>query len=125
MLAVIGLLSASALAVASSVAGSRVIRYHGYRLVVPSAWPVYNLVADPTTCVRFNRHAVYLGQPGVEQRCPAHAVGRTEAIWVQPLAATAAGARARGRGAGWRPKSAGARNRREDPSPNSTSRRAG
>jgi glycoside hydrolase-like protein len=38
-------------------------------------------------CVRFDRHAVYLGQPSPDQRCPAHAVGHTEAILVKPLAA--------------------------------------
>ncbi|MDP9277067.1 MAG: DUF1906 domain-containing protein, partial [Actinomycetota bacterium] len=49
------------------------------------AWPVYELAADPSRCVRFDRHAVYLGRPGANQRCPAHAVGRTEAILVEPL----------------------------------------
>jgi hypothetical protein len=42
-------------------------------------------------CVRFNRHAVYLGRPGPTQLCPAHAVGRTEAILAEPLAARGAG----------------------------------
>jgi hypothetical protein len=42
--------------------------------------------------VRFNRHAVYLGRPSAQQRCPAHAAGRTEAILVAPLAAHGAGA---------------------------------
>ena len=72
---------------------TRVVRYHGYRLVVPAAWPVYDLATDPTVCARFDRHAVYLGQPSSRQRCPAHAVGRTEAILVSPLAAHSAGAR--------------------------------
>lgn len=72
----------------------KVVRYHGYRLAVPAGWPIYNLTADPTVCVRFNRHAVYLGQPSAQQRCPAHATGRTEAILVQPL--VAGGARAHG-----------------------------
>src|SRR5579884_570990 len=72
---------------------TRVIRYHGYRLVVPAAWPVYDLATNPTVCVRFNRHAVYLGRPSTRQRCPAHAAGRTEAILVAPMAAHAAGAR--------------------------------
>ncbi len=66
---------------------TRVVHYHGYRLVVPATWPVFNLASDPTACVRFNRHAVYLGQPSSSQRCPAHAAGRTEAILVEPLAA--------------------------------------
>jgi hypothetical protein len=67
--------------------GVKVIRYHGYRLVVPASWPVYDLATHPTVCVRFNRHAVYLGTPGPAQICPAHAVGRTEAILVQPVSA--------------------------------------
>ncbi|MGP0033565.1 MAG: DUF1906 domain-containing protein [Solirubrobacteraceae bacterium] len=66
---------------------TKVVRYHGYRLVVPAGWPVFNLAADPSVCVRFNRHAVYLGTPGARERCPAHALGRTEAILVSPLAA--------------------------------------
>lgn len=70
---------------ASPIGATKVVRYHGDRLVVPAAWPVYNLAVDPTVCVRFNRHAVYLGQPSSRQRCPAHAVGRTEAILVAPL----------------------------------------
>ncbi|MBV8966833.1 MAG: DUF1906 domain-containing protein [Mycobacteriaceae bacterium] len=71
---------------------TKVVRYHGYKLVVPASWPVYDLARDPTVCVRFNRHAVYLGTPGTAQSCPAHAVGRTEAILVEPLAAHGAGA---------------------------------
>ena len=39
-------------------------------------------------CVRFDRHAVYLGAPTAQERCPAHAVGRTEAILLQPANAT-------------------------------------
>jgi Domain of unknown function (DUF1906) len=76
-------------------ARSKVVRYHGYRLVVPATWPVYDLATDPTVCVRFDRHAVYLGQPSARQSCPAHAVGRTEAILVAPVAAHGAGARSR------------------------------
>ncbi len=64
---------------------TKVLHYDGYSLTVPSAWPVYRLRSDPTACVRFDRHAVYLGQPSADQRCPAHAAGRTEAILVEPL----------------------------------------
>ena len=69
---------------------SQVVAYRGARIVVPASWPVYNLKSGPTTCVRFNRHAVYLGTPGPSQRCPAHAVGRTEALLLSPLRAGAA-----------------------------------
>jgi hypothetical protein len=83
----------AAASVPSHRPATKVVRYHGYRLVVPASWPVYDLASNPTTCVRFNRHAVYLGQPGARQQCPAHAAGRTEAILVAPLAARGAGAR--------------------------------
>jgi hypothetical protein len=76
--------------------GNQVVSYHGYRLSVPASWPVYDLTAHPGVCARFNRHAVYLGAPGAEQRCPAHEVGRTEAILVSPLVGR--GARAGGGG---------------------------
>jgi hypothetical protein len=78
-------------ATAGAAPSTKVVRYHGYKLTVPAAWPVYDLAADPTVCVRFDRHAVYLGRPSSRQRCPAHAVGRTEAILVAPLAAHSAG----------------------------------
>jgi hypothetical protein len=71
--------------VALARAGSKVIRYRGYRIVVPLSWPVYDLRSNPALCVRFNRHALYLGRPGTGERCPATAVGRTEAILVEPL----------------------------------------
>ena len=83
---------------AAALTKTKVVRYHGYKLVVPAAWPVYDLATDPTVCVRFNRHAVYLGRPSSRQRCAAHEIGRTEAILVAPL--TAHGARVRGGGAG-------------------------
>jgi glycoside hydrolase-like protein len=63
----------------------RTISYHGYQMRVPGSWPVYRLADDPTRCVLFNRHAVYLGRPGTNQRCPAHAFGKTEAVLIQPM----------------------------------------
>jgi Domain of unknown function (DUF1906) len=62
----------------------RTVTYHGYEIDVPASWPVYDLAADPTRCVLFNQHAVYLGAPGTGQRCPARAYGRTGAVLVQP-----------------------------------------
>jgi hypothetical protein len=69
---------------------AKVVTFQGYRLLVPSSWPVYRLAAAPTTCVRFNRHAVYLGRPSAQQNCSGQAAGRTEAILVQPLGSRAA-----------------------------------
>ena len=68
----------------------RTVSYHGYAVTVPRSWPVYDLAKEPRVCVRFNRHALYLGTPGAQQRCPAHAAGRTEAILIEPAGASAA-----------------------------------
>jgi hypothetical protein len=65
----------------------RAVRYHGVSVRVPRSWPVFDLARHPQTCVRFDRHAIYLGIPGRRERCPAHAVGRTDAILVAPLRA--------------------------------------
>src|SRR5436305_11550203 len=92
ILALAGVLALLVPAAAGAAPRTKVIRYHGYRLIVPAAWPVYDLATHPTVCVRFDRHAVYLGRPGAQQRCPAHAAGRTEAILLAPLAAHRAGA---------------------------------
>jgi len=63
---------------------SKTVRYRGVQLRVPASWPVFHLGARSTVCVRFNRHAVYLGTPGSNQSCPQQAAGRTEAILVSP-----------------------------------------
>ncbi|HET8977210.1 MAG TPA: DUF1906 domain-containing protein [Solirubrobacteraceae bacterium] len=68
---------------ARASAPTKVVRYHGYRVRVPSGWPVFRLAGNRRTCVRFNRHAVYLGQPAADQACPTAGVGRTEAILVE------------------------------------------
>lgn len=63
----------------------RVVHYRGVSVRVPRSWPVFDLAQDPQTCVRFDRHALYLGTPGRRERCPAQAVGRTDAILISPL----------------------------------------
>jgi Domain of unknown function (DUF1906) len=81
--------TASAQAASSPASGAmRTITYHGYRFKVPASWPVYRLASDPTKCVLFNTHAVYLGTPGADQHCPSRAYGRSGAVLVQPLAST-------------------------------------
>jgi hypothetical protein len=72
-------------AAAWAAPSSRAVTLHGYRLVVPASWPVYRLDRAPATCVRFNRHAVYLGRPSSRQSCSGQSAGRTEAILVSPL----------------------------------------
>src|ERR1700690_2194794 len=89
----LGLLATLVLTVGASSAWGRAetttVRFHGFRLSVPVSWPGFDLARDPSACVRFNRPALYLGTPSGTQRCPAPAVGRTEAILVQPLSAGA------------------------------------
>ncbi len=77
------LATGTAMAAATSLpATDRQVSYLGLTFTVPADWPVIDLSA--TTCVRFDQHAVYLGTPGQQQDCPAHLVGRTEALVVQP-----------------------------------------
>jgi Domain of unknown function (DUF1906) len=62
---------------------AKVVTFAGYALEVPLSWPVYLLAQDPGRCVRYDRNAVYLGQPGPDQRCPAHLVGRVATLSLQ------------------------------------------
>ncbi|HXW47787.1 MAG TPA: glycoside hydrolase domain-containing protein [Streptosporangiaceae bacterium] len=65
----------------------KAVFYHGYRFEVPRSWPVISDWRNPTACVRFDVHAVYLGVPGVNQDCPSWLVGTTEALLIQPAPA--------------------------------------
>jgi hypothetical protein len=87
----------------ASAPAMRTVTYAAVRVTVPLGWPVVDLGRHPHTCVRFDRHALYLGTPGAAEDCPVHAAGRTEAILVEPAGAravlpraTRAGADARG-----------------------------
>ncbi len=67
-----------------SSATTQTVTYQGLAFDVPGDWPVYDLSKDPTTCVRFDRNAVYLGTPSSEMDCPAGIVGAADAVIVQP-----------------------------------------
>jgi len=69
---------------AAGAGAPRVVEYRGLRVPVPAGWQVHRLDADPARCVRYDRHAVYLGRPGPQQDCPARIVGRTEAVHIEP-----------------------------------------
>ncbi len=86
LLVCVGVASARRPAPMKTVPPMKTVRYHGYAVSVPRSWKVFDLREHPRACVRFDRHAVYLGRPGSQQLCPAHAVGRTEAILIQPAA---------------------------------------
>jgi hypothetical protein len=75
--------AAARLTAQASRPGVKVVRFAGYTIRVPASWPVYRLDRDPSRCVRYDRHAVYLGQLGANQQCPAHLVGRTATISIQ------------------------------------------
>lgn len=74
---------------AAAPSGTKTVTYGGLRFQVPASWPVYDLAREPGRCVRFDVHAVYLGRPGRDQACPARVRGRTDAVLVEPLKATA------------------------------------
>ena len=65
-----------------STAATKTVVYEGYEFQVPANWPVYRLDEHPQTCVRYDVHAVYLGPPGTDMRCPARPVGRTQTVSV-------------------------------------------
>ncbi len=69
--------------------GERTVRFRGEEVRVPAGWPVIRLAEQPHACVRLDRRAVYLGTPSAAQRCPAGAVGRRQAIVVNPASAAA------------------------------------
>jgi hypothetical protein len=71
---------------ASAASAVKRVSYEGHTVTVPASWPVYRLARDPGVCVRFNRPAVYLGVPAANERCPAHSVGRSEAVLIEPVA---------------------------------------
>jgi hypothetical protein len=84
---------ALAVGLVAGVAGSgpaaadetQTVSYRGYQVTVPASWPVVDLAADPTACVRLDRPAVYLGRSTTQADCPAHLVGRSSGLVLEPL----------------------------------------
>lgn len=70
-------------------ASARIVHFDGRAVQVPAGWPVYRLDRHPRMCVRLDRRAVYLGEPGANQSCPAGVIGRRRAILVEPSSPTA------------------------------------
>ncbi|WP_429194087.1 glycoside hydrolase domain-containing protein [Kitasatospora sp. MAP12-15] len=68
----------------AEAASTKAVSYLGHTFQVPAGWPVVDLTANPSSCVRFDQHAVYLGTPGAEQACPSHPSARTEALLIEP-----------------------------------------
>src|SRR5450631_211673 len=77
--------SGSAKPASAGPPGTRFVSYNGMRVTVPESWPVIDLRLHPSTCVRLDQAALYLGSPGPQSDCPAHAVGRADTVWLRPL----------------------------------------
>jgi Domain of unknown function (DUF1906) len=75
-----------------AVTAEKTVVYQGYEFQVPASWPVYRLDEHPQTCVRYDVHAVYLGTPGPNMKCPAGLIGRTQAVSFIPGSNIATGA---------------------------------
>lgn len=86
-----GLALALALVAGVTVAGAaaadetKTVSYRGYQVTVPANWPVIDLATDPTACVRLDQPAVYLGRGSAQSDCPAHIVGRSSGLILEPL----------------------------------------
>jgi hypothetical protein len=63
------------------------VSYGPVSFEAPGGWPVRDLAAEPGLCARLDLPAVYLGSQGPSAACPAHAVGRPQAVQIQPLGA--------------------------------------
>ena len=61
------------------------VTFDGLAFEVSTSWPVYTLSTDPSRCVRYDLHAVYLGQEGATPQCPANPIGHTDTVQVEPL----------------------------------------
>ncbi len=61
----------------------KTVHYGGYTVNVPVSWPVYYLGSGSTVCVRYDRNAVFLGQPGINQDCPTRIIGHVATISLQ------------------------------------------
>jgi hypothetical protein len=68
-----------------STGALQTVRYGNVEFTVPADWPVYDLGADPSTCVRYDVNAVYVGHPGADMQCPATVNGHAAAVLVEPL----------------------------------------
>jgi hypothetical protein len=78
-----------AAAAAAADPGLRLVTYRGYSFKVPANWRVVHLAQHRRACVRFDRHAVYLGTPSPSQACPSRLLGTTEAMLVEPASGDA------------------------------------
>ena len=72
-----------AAAAGSAPAGWRSVSYAGESFDVPARWTTFDTATDPSACVRFDRHALYLGGEARHALCPTQAVGVEAAAQVE------------------------------------------
>lgn len=89
-LALLPVLPARAAVAAVTQHRIKTVTYLGHSFEVPPGWRVINLAQHPRTCVRFDRHTMYLGTPARNEACPSSIVGTTEAMLIEPAARGAA-----------------------------------
>jgi hypothetical protein len=89
-LALLPALPARAAVAAVSQHRIKTVKYLGHSFEVPPGWRVINLAQHPRTCVRFDRHTMYLGTPAANEACPSSIVGTTEAMLIEPASQGAA-----------------------------------
>jgi peptidoglycan hydrolase-like protein with peptidoglycan-binding domain len=80
----------SAQAASPAESSGQTVTYRGYRIEVPADWQVVDLAENPRACLRFDRPAVYLGEPADQNDCPSRVVGRTAGLVVEPITARSA-----------------------------------
>jgi hypothetical protein len=89
-LALLPVLPAQAAVAAMGQHRIKTVTYLGHSFEVPRGWRVINLAHHRRTCVRFDRHTMYLGTPAANEACPGSIVGTTEAMLIEPAARGAA-----------------------------------
>ncbi len=83
-------INAGTTAAAATDPGFRSVMYRGYSFQSPVSWRVISLAHHRRTCVRFDRHRIYLGTPSHNQACPSRIFGTTEAMLIEPASRHAA-----------------------------------
>ncbi|TCC25269.1 DUF1906 domain-containing protein [Kribbella speibonae] len=81
----LGLVAGVALSAPATAEDTKTVSYRGYQVTVPASWPVVDLAANPAACVRLDQPAVYLGRSTAQANCPAHLVGRSSGLILEPL----------------------------------------
>ena len=81
----LGLVAGVAASAPATAEDTKTVSYRGYQVTVPASWPVVDLAATPSACVRLDQPAVYLGHSTAQADCPARRVGRSTGLILEPL----------------------------------------